>query len=145
MSSTKFTPQDFFQLVGTFRDIRSGSPEEQQCTEFLKHSTASELEDALLLCMNVGTNYNYRWIDQAKVSLNIRISEQAAESANKLIQHTEKLTEQTDVHIQHSEKLTQQTDRLVKETIKLTWLTIALGVFAIVQIVIMLYDYVKHK
>ncbi len=86
-----------------------------------------------------------RWFEIAKVILDIRLAENAAKTADKLIQHTEKLTQQTDIHIQHTEKLTRQTDRLVNETAKLTWLTIALGVFAVVQIVIMVFDYIKHK
>ena len=71
---------------------------------------------------------------------------------NRLVQYSEKLTQQTDTLIQHSEKLTQQTDRLVEETVKLTdftrgvfWFTIILGVFAIVQIIIMLFEYCSKK
>ena len=63
------------------------------------------------------------------------------ESADRLLQQTEKL-------VQHSEKLTQQTDRLVQYTVELTrftkgvfWLTVVLGVFALIQIVIMVFEY----
>lgn len=54
--------------------------------------------------------------------------------------------------VQHADKLTQQTDKLIAESVglwklteKLYWLTVALGAFACVQIVIMLFDYFKTK
>jgi hypothetical protein len=77
---------------------------------------------------------------KAAVDDEIRRKE-AQEAADKLLHQTNRLVE-------HSEKLTQQTDSLVEETVKLTdftrgvfWLTIVLGVFAIVQIIIMLFEY----
>jgi hypothetical protein len=139
------SPEDFFNTVNSMNDIGAGSDTERKLTEFIQNSSARDLEQALLLCLRISTIYNVRWIQQAETSLSIRIAEQAAESTNKLIQHTEKLTKQTDIHIQHSEKLTRQTDKLVNETVKLTWLTISLGIFAIVQIIIMVFDYLKHK
>ena len=91
-------------------------------------------------------------IERAKIALNIRLAEDTANAVSKLIQHTEKITVQTDKHIQHSEKLSQQTDKLIKESVTLTALTkqlkfwtIMLGVFAVVQIVIMVFDYFEHK
>src|SRR6266446_4119533 len=63
------------------------------------------------------------------------------ESADRLLHQTEKL-------VQHSEKLTQQTDRLVQSTSDLTrftkgvfCLTVVLGIFAFVQIAIMVFEY----
>lgn len=63
------------------------------------------------------------------------------EAADRLLQQTTKL-------VQHSETLTQQTDRLVQYTVDLTrftkgvfWLSVILGVFALVQILIMVFEY----
>jgi hypothetical protein len=63
------------------------------------------------------------------------------EAADRLLQQTTKLVE-------HSETLTKQTDRLVQYTVELTrftkgvfWLTVILGVIALVQIVIMVFEY----
>ena len=54
--------------------------------------------------------------------------------------------------IQHTEKLPQQTDKSINESASLTALTkqlrfwtIMLGAFAFVQIVIMVFDYLKHN
>jgi hypothetical protein len=62
------------------------------------------------------------------------------ESADRLLHQTEKL-------VQHSEKLTQQTDCLMSETVKLTrftkwvfWFSVALAIFAAVQIGIMFFE-----
>jgi hypothetical protein len=141
------SPQEFFQAVNAFTDIRPNSETEKCLIEFIQHSTVIELEQALLLCLRLTTNYNARWVDQARVSLNIRIAEQAAESASKLIQYTEQLTKQAETNIQHSKKLTEQTEKLLGESINLSrltrvliWLTVALGLFAIIQIVLMVFD-----
>jgi hypothetical protein len=92
------------------------------------------------------------YLEMAKLAIPIRLSEDATEIANKLFQSTEQLTQLNLTHIQHTEKLTQQTDILVKEskglsklTKVLIWLTVALGVFAVVQIVLMVCDIWKHK
>jgi len=95
---------------------------------------------------------NSQWFHKAKVFLDVRLAEDAAKTADKLIQHTEQLTRQTDTHIQHAEKLTHQTEKLLNESVSLTALTkqlrfwtIMLGVFAVVQIFIMVFDYIRHK
>ena len=87
-----------------------------------------------------------------QTDIHIHLSEQLSKQTDKLIQHTEQLTRQTDVHIQYSVKLTQQTEKLIAESVSLTALTrqlrfwsIMLGVFAVVQIVIMVFDYLKAK
>ena len=116
-------PEEFFETVNAFVDIRAGSDSEKKLTEFIQNSSARELEQALILCLRITTNYNARWIQQAATSLSLRIAEQAAGSTNKLIQHTEKLTQQTDIQIQHSAKLTDQTSILISESRKVRCLT----------------------
>lgn len=79
------------------------------------------------------------WLQRAQAALDILLSDQAAQSTNKLIQHTEKLTKQTDTHVQHAEKLTQQTDILITESRNLTSLTkdlkwFTIGLFALTAV-----------
>ena len=84
---------------------------------------------------------------------------QIASLHRKEMEHIGKLLEITEAQKQlaqeagrQAENLTKQTDKLVSETIKLTqftktlvWLTIAVFVSAIVQIVIMLFEYSSHS
>lgn len=61
-------------------------------------------------------------------------------------------SENIEKHAKQSEKLTQQTDQLIIESVNLSrltrvliWLTVVLGLFAVIQIVLMVYDIWKHK
>ena len=80
--------------------------------------------------------------------VSIFISTKQTQHIANIAEYSEKLTMQTDVLVNESKNLSKQTDRLVDETLKLTrftrrlyWFTIALGFFAIVQIIIMLFQY----
>ncbi len=77
------------------------------------------------------TNDHNWFTRRAEVALEIRLAEDAAKAADKLIQHTEELTDLTATHIQHAQKLTEQTDILVTESRslrKLNWALIILTV-----------------
>ena len=117
--------------------------------EYLASASPRELME-FINCFH--PNQNSHWFHKAKVILDVRLAEDAAKAADKLIQHTEQLTKQTDTHIQHTETLTRQTDKLVTESVNLSklthiliWLTVALGLFAAIQIVLMVFDIWKHK
>jgi hypothetical protein len=118
------TPREFYSEICTIQDIKSGSYLEERLKEFIQNSTAKNLEELLLLSLHVGTSYNMHWVEQVKISLRLRIAEEAAKSADKLIEHTEQLTKQTDKNILLIEVLTNQNKILVKESQKLgriTW------------------------
>lgn len=118
------TPHQFYTELCTVQDIRQGGPLEHQIREFIQKSPAKDLEELLLLSLHVGTNYNMHWVEQVKISLRLRIAEEAAKSADTLIEHTEQLTKQTDKNILLTETLTRQNEILVKESQKLgriTW------------------------
>lgn len=73
------------------------------------------------------------WSKRAQAALQVRLEEESAKTADKmmeqtsrLVQHTEKLTTQTQEHLQHAKTLTRQTDILVSESKKLGRLTWAL-------------------
>jgi hypothetical protein len=79
-----------------------------------------------------------RWFEFTKVILDIRIAEIAAESSNKIVKHTDSLSQQTDILITESRGLSRLTSVLI-------WLTVSLGLFAVFQIILMVYDIWKHK
>ena len=127
--------------------------------EYLRTAPAREIEKFI---SSSSIRDDSHWFQCAKIALDIRLSEDAAEAADKLIQHTKNLTAQTEIHIQHTEKLTQQTEKLtnltnvhIQQSVKLTqqtgvlvseskgiskltkvlvWLTIALIGIAVAQI-----------
>jgi acetylornithine deacetylase/succinyl-diaminopimelate desuccinylase-like protein len=118
---------------------------------FILNATPQQLQE-LIHYISPSSSVNNALCERVRVALDIRLAEEAAKTAEKLIQHTEKLTTQTDIHIQHSEKLTQQTEKLIAESVKLSnltkvliWLTVALGAFAVIQIILMVFDIWKHK
>jgi hypothetical protein len=105
--------------------IANGGASSEIQEAFLKEASARELQRYLRCKFAVDTNFH-----QAKIALDIRLAEDAAETAAKMSQHTA---------------------QLVKESISLTALTrqlkfwtIMLGVFAVVQIAIMVFEYLKH-
>lgn len=139
--------------------IARGEYGEPEIDKWFASASARQLE-TYILCKKPYTRGNRQieavkaieCIERATIALNIRLAEDAAESANKLIQHTEKLTVQTDRQIEHSKTLTRQTDKLIAESVslgkltsKLYWLTWALGAFAVIQIILMVFDIWKHK
>jgi len=106
--------------------IASGGASNEIKEQFLKEASARDLQKYLSCLSEFLPQYRH-----AKIALDIRLAEDAAKTAEKMASHT---------------------DRLVTESISLTALTkqlkfwtIILGVFAVVQIVIMVFDYIKHK
>ncbi|HEY2329036.1 MAG TPA: hypothetical protein VGI63_04405 [Verrucomicrobiae bacterium] len=143
------TPREFYNQLCTIQDIRQGSHLEQEMKEFIQKSSAKDLEKLLLLSLHVGTSYNMHWIEQVKISLRLRIAEEAAQSAVILIQHTEQLTKQTDKNILFTETLTRQNEILVKESKKLgriTWGLFCLTVIlAFLTAALLFIDWKKEK
>lgn len=143
------TPREFYNEICTIQDIRSGSHLEERLKEFIQNSTAKNLEELLLLALHVGTSYNMHWVEQVKISLRLRIAEEAAKSADKLIEHTEQLTKQTDKNILLTEVLTNQNEILVKESQKLgriTWGLLYLTVIlALLTAALLFIDWEKEK
>ena len=151
---TMITPLEFTKLVNAHGNPTNLTNDQEinNLKEFIENASANQLRETLLLSLKSENIYNNHYIKHLEIALNVRLGEAAAitaekmaEQTNKLIQHTEQLTNQTATHIQHSEKLTQQTDRLIEESVSLTALTIQLkfwtiiiGIFAAVQIVIMI-------
>ncbi|HTX21060.1 MAG TPA: hypothetical protein VMD27_04235 [Candidatus Aquilonibacter sp.] len=143
------TSHEFYNEICTIQDIRSGSVLEKRMKEFIQKSPAKDLEELLLLSLHVGTSYNMHWIEQVKISLRLRIAEEAAQSADTLIEHTKQLTKQTDKNILLTETLTHQNEILVNESQKLghvTWglfyLTIIL---ALLTAALLFIDWKKEK
>ena len=101
-----------------------------QMLEFIQHAPARELQEFILLGRdNFGTSgaFNREWLEQAKISLQVRIGEDAMASANKIIQQ---VTAQTDALVSESgkltaltAKLTAQTGVLISESHQVRWLT----------------------
>lgn len=116
------TPKEAAQLA-------FGGPSElQKLDEEIINAPARWLQEFI---HRMPTGDTSPWFHRTKVALEIRLAEDAAKTAEKMATHT---------------------DRLVTESISLTRLTkhlrfwtIMLGVFAVVQIVIMVFDYLKHK
>jgi hypothetical protein len=87
------------------------------------------------------------------------ISENSGKSTDELNRQTTKLIEVAHAQKQlaeeggkHAKNLSEQTDRLVNETVKLTkftrgvyWLTFILGLFALIQIIVMLFEYFSQS
>jgi hypothetical protein len=114
---------------------RVGSNPSTEVDDFLVKASARELQEFINL--HSAMLYSH-WLERAKVAVSIRLAEEQSKSADKLIKHTEKLTQQTDKMIEESINISKLTKVLI-------WLTVAIGVFAIVQILIMVFDYLKHK
>jgi len=133
--------------------LARGEFEQHVVEEFITTASARDLEKFILNRKPYESKNldGKSYLERAVLALHVRLAEDTANAVSKLIQHTEKLTIQTDKHIQHAEKLTQQTEKLLVESVSLTALTkqlrfwtIMLGAFAVVQIVIMVFDYLKH-
>jgi len=143
------TPREFYNQLCTIQDIRQGSPLEEQMREFIQKSPAKDLEELLLLSLHVGTSYNMHWVEQVKISLRLRIAEEASQSAVILIEHTEQLTKQTDKNILLTETLTGQNKILVEESKKLgsiTWGLFYLTVIlALLTAALLFIDWKKEK
>ena len=114
---------------------RVGTNPSPEVDEFLVKASARELQEFIHL--HSAMLYSH-WLERAKVAVNIRLAEEEAKSADKLIRHSEKLTQQTDKMIEESINLSRLTKVLI-------WLTVFLGIFAVIQIVLMVYDIWKHK
>ena len=87
-----------------------------QMLDFIQHAPARELQEFILLGRdNFGTSgaFNREWLEQAKISLQVRIGEDATASANKIIQQ---VTAQTDALVTESGKLTALTAKLTAQT-----------------------------
>ncbi|HTV43105.1 MAG TPA: hypothetical protein VMF08_21250 [Candidatus Sulfotelmatobacter sp.] len=107
------------------------TPEQhREIMDFISVESPRRLRDFIHLLNRDGQN---RYFHTAKTTLELQIAEEANNAAI---------------------KLSEQTDRLVDETLKLTrftrrvyWLTVALGFFAVVQIIIMFFQYFSeaHK
>jgi len=143
------TPREFYNEICSIQDIKSGSHLEERLKEFIQNSTAKNLEELLLLSLHVGTSYNMHWVEQVKISLRLRIAEEAAKSADKLIEHTEQLTKQTDKNILLTETLTRQNEILVEESQKLgriTWgLFYLTAILAFLTAATLFVDWKKEK
>lgn len=116
------TPEVAARLANQYNFI--SADQSLEIIDFISAESPRRLQDFIHLLNRDGQN---RYFNLAKTTLEIRLAEEANQAAI---------------------KLAEQTDRLVDETIKLTqftrgvyWLTIALGFFAVVQIVIMLLQY----
>jgi hypothetical protein len=123
-------PKEAANLANTL-----GNQDFHKVTPWLREASATELLEFIACLGNV--DYN-KWHERARAELEARLADDAAKLADKMIQHTDKLTQQTD-------KLVTESVNLSKLTRILIWLTMALGLFAVVQIVIMVFDCLKHK
>lgn len=103
--------------------------------EYLRKASAQDIERFI---SQLPTNDYSIWFHRAKVSLDVRLAEQAANHANQLIKHTDTLTKQTDTLITESKGLSTL-------TVQIKWLTVVLAVLAFIQIVLMVFDIWKHK
>jgi len=129
------TPQDASRLVDCPNPNRIG-----EIHKFILTASARDLQ---LFIHNIQTNTTDTkgWRERAEVALDIHLAEDAEQTAQKLVTGTNALVEL-------SAKLTNQTDRLIKETFNLTELTrglnkltFILGVFAVIQIFVMVFEY----
>ena len=103
--------------------------------EFIQNAPARSLQEFILLgrdYFGVEGAFSREWLEQAKVSLQVRIGEDAMVAAREFTSHTETLTQQTNVMISETKKLGRLTWALVI-------VSFALLVFAGVQTLIMLY------
>ncbi len=124
--------------------------------EFIQHAKARELQEFILLGRDkfgVGGAFNRDWLEQAEISMHVRIGEDNIAAANTI---TKQLTEQTEVLVTESRKLTFLTETLssqnailVKESKKLGRLTIVLVwltfVLAILTAALLYIDWHKDK
>jgi hypothetical protein len=112
----------------TARQIAHGETTEDVRKSFFKNAPARELEDYLSL---VSPTANPWLAQQARVALEIRLAEEAAKTAEKMAQHSEKLTQLTETMIAESKGLGEQTKVMVEESKKLGRLTWALIVLTV--------------
>lgn len=109
--------------------LNQSNPIVKQIRDFLSAATAREILEFVHLLYPLNTGHPYYIF--ARISLDIRL----AEDADKI-----------------ADKLTKQTDRLVAETITLSrftkglfWFTVVIAIFALVQIAIMVLDYASKN
>jgi hypothetical protein len=119
----KLTPIEAARLTINGDDSRW-----DEINEVIVFGTAREIQEFIY---NIDTRDHSHWYKRVTVALNIRLAEDAAKTA---------------------EKMAHQNERLVDESVSLTTLTkqlrfwtIALVATAIIQIAIMVVDYLKHK
>ena len=125
---------------------------EKEVKEFIDSATSAELQEGIMLALKTKTIWNAGLLEQALTALNIRLQVETALATDKHLKQIEQLNALTSTHIEHTKTLTKQTDKLVTESSNLSrltkvliWLTVALGLFAVIQIVLMVYDIWKHK
>lgn len=109
MSESKLTGKALALLAN-----RNDGGNDYQITEFILRSPARDLQEFI---HNIGIYPNSQWFHRAKVALEIRLAEDAAETADKLIKHTEKLTQQNVILVQESRALKNYTIVLVILTV----------------------------
>jgi len=129
MTVTKITLKEAVAIINQRIIAR-----DKEIIHFLLNAPTIELQGFI---HEISTNDYSDWFKRAKVALEIRLAEEAAKTAGILIQHTELLTQQTD-------KLLNESASLTKLTKQLTFWTIIIGIFAAVQIVIMIIELFKH-
>jgi hypothetical protein len=117
------TPKNAANLANSV-SVGLSREDDERVQDFISSESPRNLQQFAHLLFGPG---EARYFPLAKIALEIRLAEDAANTAD---------------------KLSQQTDRLVDETVKLTrftkgllWLTIAIAFFAFVQIVIMVFEY----
>jgi hypothetical protein len=128
MSDSKLTPSEM--AAKAFANSISN----KEVFEYLATATPNDLQEFI----NYFPPHEYsHWFHKGRVILDVRLAEIAATSTNKIVQHTDILTQQT-------EKLLNESVALTKLTKQLKFWTIIIGIFAAVQIVIMIIDLFKH-
>jgi hypothetical protein len=124
--------------------------------EFIQHAKARELQEFILLGKDkfgIAGAFNREWLEQAEISMHVRIGEENIAAANTI---TKQLTEQTETLVTESRKLTSLTETLcsqntilVKESQKLgriTWGLFYLTVIlALLTAALLFIDWQKEK
>jgi hypothetical protein len=132
--------QDMAEMKERINALASGSMgvgpvTADEIQTFLNGASTREIE---YFMSRIRMGDNSPWFHRANIALSIRLSEDQIESASKIIRHTETLTQQTDKLLIESSNLSYLTKWLIG-------LTIALGIFALIQIGLMIVDIFKIK
>jgi hypothetical protein len=101
-----------------------------QMLEFVQHAPARELQEFYLLGRDkfgIAGAFNRDWLEQAVVSMHVRIGEDNIAAANGIVKQ---LIEQTDILVTESRKLNTLTEQLsnqnrilIAESKQVRWLT----------------------
>jgi hypothetical protein len=127
----------------------NGGQHDDAIKAYLVQAPAKELHDFI---HNIIINPHSSYLTWARTALDIKLAEEAANTAQKLLETADTQKQLLVEAGKQAENLSIQTNKLVEETVTLTRLTrglhkftVVLVIVAIIQVIIMLFDLFTKK